>query len=257
MSRIFQRILVPTDMSEFASLAIDHALWFQERLGSSLTLLYADDIRLPLDFMEYPLGYYLENAPASKAKIQQRLRDFAFEKAPESHIETIVVDDSPARAIVDVAKRMNADLIVMGTHGRSGLQRALLGSVTESVLRSAGGPVLTIAPALYNGHAIDIRRVLAAVPMMDPAQKIANALGAELMLLAITEDDPPDRLLALAERRDADLIIAGSMKQLLSRRASCAVLTLPPSWSSVTTGVVAHHGITHRHRSGFARGRVQ
>ncbi len=257
MSRIFERILIPTDMSEFASLAIDYALWFQRRLGSRLTLLYADDVRMPIDFMEYPLGYYLENAPESKAKIQQKLRDYAFEKAPEARIETMVVDDAPARAIVNTARRMLADLIIMGTHGRSGLKRAILGSVTESVLRSAVAPVLTIAPALFSGRELDIRRVLAPVPLMAQAEEIAKAFDAELMLMAITDDDPPQRLLSLAERRDADLIIAGSMKQLLSRSASCAVLTLPPAWSSVTPAVVARHGISPHRRSGFGRGRMQ
>ncbi len=257
MSRIFERILVPTDMSDFASLPIEYALWFQRRLGSRITLLYADDVRMPVDFMEYPLGYYLENAPDAKSQIQQKLRDLALEKSPDGRIETIVVDDSATRAIVDVARRMCADLIIMGTHGRSGLQRALLGSVTESVLRSAGGPVLTIAPSLFAGSEVGIGRVLAPVTMTAPAQELATALGAELMLMAITDDDTPDRLLALAGRSGADLIITGSMKQLLSRRAPCAVLTLPPAWSSVTTGIVAHHGISHQRWSGFGRGRVQ
>ncbi|HJW92992.1 MAG TPA: universal stress protein [Thermoanaerobaculia bacterium] len=222
---MFNRILVPTDMSDFASLAMDYALFFRERLGSRITLLYADEVRMPIEFLDYPLGYYLENAPDAKLRLQQKLRDFALEKCPGGGVETIVIDDSPARAIVQTASGMNADLIIMGTHGRSGWKRAILGSVTEEVLRRSDTPVLAVTPLLQPlGGGIVIERVLCPVTAIDAGTAVADAFGAELMLMAVCDDDPPERLLALAEKRHADLIVTTSTRHHITRIAACPVL---------------------------------
>ena len=245
----FERILVPTDMSDFASLAMDYALFFRKQLGSRITLLYADELRMPIEFLEYPLGYYLENAPDSKLRLQQKLRDLALLKCPDGGIETIVVDDSPARAIVQTASNMNADLIIMGTHGRSGWKRAILGSVTEEVLRQSDTPVLAVTPLLQPlGGEISIKRVLCPVTAIDAGTDIAAAFNAELMLMAVCDDDPPERLLALAEKRHADLIVTTSTKQHITRVAACPVL--------VTGAPVAHHGAARESGSRFALGRT-
>lgn len=247
--RGFERILVPTDMSDFADLALDYALLFRNKLRSRLTLLYADELRLPIEFLEYPLGYYLENAPDAKVRLQQKLRDYALLKAPDGGVEAMIVDDTPARAIVQTARSMNADLIIMGTHGRSGLQRALLGSVTEAVLRDSETPVLTVTPMLHAaGSEPAIRRVLCPVPAIDYASQLAAAFRADLLLMAVSEDDPPERILALAEKRNADLIVMGPTKQHITRSAVCPVL--------ITGKVVARHGEIRDRRSTFADGRM-
>jgi len=247
--KAFQRILVPTDMSDFAELAMDYALLFRKQLGSHLTLLYADEVRMPIEFLEYPLGYYLENAPDAKVRLQQKLRDFALLKAPEGGVEAIVVDDSPARAIVQTARSMNADLIIMGTHGRSGWKRAILGSVTEAVLHDSDIPVLTVTPLLHPlGGPTEINRVLCPVTAIDAGTDVAAAFGAELMLMAVSDDDPPERLLTLAERRHADLIVTTSTRQHITRIAACPVL--------VTGAAVAHHGLALDSQSRIARGRM-
>lgn len=245
----FERILVPTDLSDFGELAMEYALLFRRKLGSRLTLLYADEIRLPIEFFEYPLGYYLENAPDAKVRVQEKLRDFAILKAPEGGIEAMVVDDSPARAIVQTARDMNADLIIMGTHGRSGWKRAIMGSVTEAVLRDSEAPVLTVTPLLQPlGGEVSIRRVLCSVPAIGMGTEIAEAFGAELLLMAFSDEDPPERLMALSEKRGADLIVMGPTKQHITRTALCPVL--------VTGKVVSHHGEQDEIRSRFARGRM-
>jgi nucleotide-binding universal stress UspA family protein len=243
-----KQILVPTDLSDFAELAMDYALLFRKQLGSRLTLLYADEVRLPVEFLEYPLGYYLENAPDTKQRMQQKLRDFALLKAPEGGIETIVVDDSPARAIVQTARDIHADLIIMGTHGRSGWKRALLGSVTEAVLHDCDVPILTVTPLLHPlGGELSIRRVLCPVTAIEAGTSVAAAFHAELMLMAVSEDDPPERLLALAERRHADLIVTTSARQHITRIAACPVL--------VTGAAVERHGAAREWRSRMAHGR--
>jgi hypothetical protein len=99
------------------------------------------------------------------------------------------------------------------------------------------------------GNEIAIRRVLCPAQAIDLGTDIGAAFNAEMMLMAVSEDDPPQRLLALAERRHADLIVTSSTKQHITRSAAYPVLTLPPHWYSVTGEVVAHHGDTTGSRS--------
>src|SRR5512142_1739196 len=148
----FRRVVVPTDLSDFAAMALRYAAMMRERAGSELTLLYADETYLPVDLLEAPLGYYLENAPQSREKLQQKFNEYAKAQIG-GKFETIVVQDSPSRAILNTAKSVGADLIVMGTHGRSGVRRALLGSVTENVIHESETPLLTVTPLLMGARA--------------------------------------------------------------------------------------------------------
>jgi nucleotide-binding universal stress UspA family protein len=192
---MYQHILVPTDMSELAGGALRYAGLLRERLRARITLLYADETWLPMDILEMPLGYYLENAPATKAKLQEHLRQYADGYLPPGSAQTQVVQESPARAIVQAAKEMNADLVIMGTHGRHGWRRALLGSVTETVLHETDRPVLTVTPAvLTSSEAPQIRRVVCPVNFtyvartsLQHACAMAEAFDAELVVLYVAE----------------------------------------------------------------------
>jgi len=198
----YERILVPTDMSDFATLATRYAAVLQERLGSRITLLYADETYFPMDVLEIPLGYYLENAPETKEKLHQRLREYADATLGGLPVETMVATDSPARAIVRTAKEMRADLIVMGTHGRRGWRRALLGSVTETVLHETDRPVLTVTPGILEDGAIPkIRRVVCPVNFtyvaresLHHAAAMAQAFDAELIVVYVAEGVQPPQL---------------------------------------------------------------
>ena len=170
----YDRILVPTDMSEFAKLAVLYAVLFQERLGAALTLMYADEFYFPVDLLELPMGYYLENAPETKKKLSEQLRDYAKAGIPMG-AEALIVQDAPARAIVSTAKDMGADLIIMGTHGRRGWRRALLGSVTESVLRDTDTPVLTVTPSLMKDEPPKIRTILCPVNFTRPPAELCQS----------------------------------------------------------------------------------
>ncbi len=198
----YERILVPTDMSEFANQAIRYAALLRDRLASQITLLYADEAYLPVDVLEVPLGYYLEQAPATKAKLQEKLREYAKEHLPGANVETMIVEDAPARAIVNTAKEMKADLIVMGTHGRHGWRRALLGSVTETVLHETERPVLTVTPGvLREKPTAEIKRVVCPVNFthiareaLQHASSFAQAFDAELIVLYVAEGVQPPQL---------------------------------------------------------------
>lgn len=190
----YDRILVPTDMSEFAKLALRYAVLFQQRAGSALTLMFADEFYFPVDLLELPMGYYLESAPETKKKLSEQLRDYVKANVPLG-ADALIVQDAPARAIVNTARDTRTDLIVMGTHGRHGWRRALLGSVTESVLHGTDTPVLTVTPSLMKSAPDpQIRTILCPVNFTRVAREslshacaIAQAFGAELIVMYVAE----------------------------------------------------------------------
>jgi nucleotide-binding universal stress UspA family protein len=190
----YESILVPTDMSDFGKLALRYAALFQQKLGSRLTLLFADEFYFPLDLLELPLGYYLENAPDAKMKLHEKLRDYITENCALG-AEALVMQDAPSRAIVSVAKQSRSDLVIMGTHGRRGWRRALLGSVTESVLREIDCPVLTVTPAIMpNEGDLAIRTILSPVNFthvareaLQHASALAAAFDADLVVMYVAE----------------------------------------------------------------------
>ena len=193
-----KRILIPTDLSDFAGLAISFGAFFHRRLGSALTLLYANEMLVPFG-PELPMGYPIENAPEARREEMDLLRQQAKKFAPGVDVETVVLTETPSRAIITTADKMNADLIVMGTHGRSGLERAFLGSVAERVLRLTDRPVLTVAPPLFpKGKEAAVRSVLCPVNFtpiagaaLNYAAKITDAFHAELVMLYVNDGTRP------------------------------------------------------------------
>jgi len=216
----YERILVPTDLSEFDNLAIRYALLFHQRLGSKITMLHAEEVSW-LD-AEHPVGYYFDNPNEAKEELRTRLIEFAHRTTPESaRVATIFVDDAPERAIVAKAKEIHADLIVMATHGRSGLRRAILGSVTESVLRHTTVPVLTVTPQLFATDApIALKTILCPAALAGEAKEIAGAFDAKLIVI-----DDAARILAVADEIRADLIVAGTTEEHITRVSRHPVLT--------------------------------
>lgn len=135
-----KHILVPTDFSETSERALDAAVEIARTFRARLTLLhvwsvpnmgYAEGLNWPLAEME-------EAARAALDDVQARTRTM--------HVETDSVLGIGAEweKILELVKARNIDLVVMGTHGRRGLSRVLLGSVTERVVRLSPVPVLTI-----------------------------------------------------------------------------------------------------------------
>lgn len=198
----YERILVPTDMSDFAGQAIRYAALLRDRLGSRITLMYADETYFPMDVLEIPLGYYLEQAPAAKTKLQEKLSEYAAHWFPDGGVETTVAQDVPARAIVQTAREMRADLIVMGTHGRRGWRRALLGSVTETVLHETDRAVITVTPGILADNQIpEIRTIVCPVNFTYIAREslhhacaLAAAFHAELVVVYVAEGVEPPQL---------------------------------------------------------------
>jgi nucleotide-binding universal stress UspA family protein len=142
--RPITRILVPTDFSTGSRAALDLACDLGTRLGVPLLLMHA--YALPA----YPLpeGVVLatpEQAAQIVGKSSQALHlELELAKGRGVTAESTLVEGDAFDTIMHVAKERDIDLIVMGTHGRRGVAHALLGSITEKLVRRAPCPVLTV-----------------------------------------------------------------------------------------------------------------
>jgi len=197
-AKLFERILVPTDMSAFSDLALRYALQFAERLGSKITLLHAEEISWLAE--DHPIGYYFENVPEARTTLTKQLHEYAASHVPATAgATTLFEDEAPEEAIVRISGDIRADLIVMGTHGRRGIPRAILGSVAEYVLRETDVPVITVNPALFApDRTVGIRTVLCPVNFTDiaratlnQASAIAESFGAQLVVMHVCEGREP------------------------------------------------------------------
>jgi nucleotide-binding universal stress UspA family protein len=135
-----QHILVPLDFSDPATQALEYAIQLARQLQARLTLLHVIHIPPLMDAdmtasMQY-MEYIEADARRAMGACLQRVRQAGLA------VQSLLVQGSPWREIVDKAKDTRADLIVMSTHGRTGFQHLLLGSVAERVVRLAPCPVL-------------------------------------------------------------------------------------------------------------------
>jgi len=140
------RILVPTDFSKFSQAALTYATAFAEKFDAELHLLHVVQnlaMMIPdsVNVMP-PVGPSVEQLTHAVTEALDRL-------VVENHLESrkirkAVREGTPFYEIIQYAKEADIDLIVMGTHGHSGLVHVLLGSVTEKVVRKAPCPVLTV-----------------------------------------------------------------------------------------------------------------
>ncbi len=147
MTRNISTILVATDFSPASSGALDYARLLALKLGASLRLIHVVDD--PIIAAAWSEVYAFDTS-----ELRERLRQTAetelarlAAQITDVPVTTEVIVGSPARAITGRTAEPDIDLVVMGTHGRSGMSHLLLGSVAERVVRSARCPVLTVREA--------------------------------------------------------------------------------------------------------------
>lgn len=135
------RILVPTDGSAGAIAAADHAVDLARATDAAIHIIHVVDLtRMGGDITAGPVYAEFED-------IGREAVDDLIDRAKSAGVRSVqgnVLAGRPGRAIVDYAEDRDIDLIVLGTHGRSGLDRILLGSVAEKVVRIAEEPVMTV-----------------------------------------------------------------------------------------------------------------
>ena len=144
----FQRILVATDFSQDCAAAFAEATSMAREWGARLIVLYAYEAPAAASVSGMPAGDYYETLAAVRTVGEKRLRDLVSGELTKGlDVRPLAVQGSPAEAIVETAAFERADLIVMGTHGRRGMARLLLGSVAATVIATAECPVLTLRSA--------------------------------------------------------------------------------------------------------------
>ncbi len=141
----FKRILVPVDFSPSANQAVQFAIDLARRYDAALDLVYVYQsvayalpegyVLITPDQLNEILQVFEKQLEAAKQEAQ---------KAGVANVETALLQGYPINEILRRAEERHADLIVMGTHGRSGIKRLVLGSVAENVLRGSSCPVLVV-----------------------------------------------------------------------------------------------------------------
>ncbi len=147
-----RRILYPTDFSENAAAAWPYALQMAGQLGATLLLLHVAPGPSPAPETFLSAEQWREVFAAQRKEAEAQLKMLAS-TAAGVRAEVLVTRGVPFLEIARVAGERKADLIVMGTHGRTGLAHALMGSVAERVVRMAPCPVLTVRHAAMPAEA--------------------------------------------------------------------------------------------------------
>lgn len=145
---MFKRILIPMDDNELGQDALEPGLDLARLSGGEVTLLYA--IESPpageLGWDSRPYKYLEQRGVACKAEASRVLRQALAEAESKGiRARALLVEQYPVPAILEVAKEH--DLVVMPTHGRRGIERVLMGSVTDKVLHNCSTSVLVVRPA--------------------------------------------------------------------------------------------------------------
>ena len=142
MLMMYKKILVPTDGSEFAKKAQKHALFLAKATGAEIFAVSVTENNfvngLPLDDEVYQLNQILNE------RSEENLKEFDKLNEDDLKITHVVREGSPAKVILEVAKEEAVDLIVMGSSGKSGFDRFIMGSVADKVVNSAKCAVLVV-----------------------------------------------------------------------------------------------------------------
>lgn len=148
---MYQKILLPTDGSKYAERAAKHAIWIAGHSNAEIIALNVVDtsslVGLPAEDLTVRVTEILkEEAHKSLDRIEEMVTELEKEEGFKKGVRLIKEskEGSPADVILKTVENEDIDLIVMGTSGKHGLDRFLLGSVTEKVVRSAKCPVLAI-----------------------------------------------------------------------------------------------------------------
>jgi nucleotide-binding universal stress UspA family protein len=233
-----ENILCPVDFSEFSSRALHHAGALAYKHGARLTVLHVVPNR---PFTDLPLPALTDD---ERRQLTDQVRRFGAD-LPAEVSPDILVREAPvvSREILSQAKAIPADLLVIGSHGRSGFERFLLGSVTEKVMRRAPCPTLVVprrAEDVMVDEPVRFRRILCSIDFspssthaLQYARSMVDEEGGQVVLLHAIEVPPELRANPLVEEYDVAKVRAAAEADGL-RRLQQLVPEVPP-WCNVKT----------------------
>jgi nucleotide-binding universal stress UspA family protein len=248
MMPAIRRILCPLDFSPFSRHALAQGVALAREFGAEISALHV--FALSPVVQTVPAGGYMGIDPLSlsasrRAALTAELREFTYEVDAGGVVMHAGVDEGdPVDVIVKAAADWPADLIVMGTHGRTGLGRLLLGSVTERVLRRATCPVLTVPRQVESpACALTLGRLLVAVDFspaslhaLEYAAKLAAPEGPGICVLNVVELFGATRELATLDTPDFRVELVRAARTQLAAAVPPAMRANYPVAEIVATG---------------------
>jgi len=194
------RVLYPIDLSQTPHHGLQTAAEIARRSGAELVLAHVIDFPYPYlapGSVAFDVESYYEEA---QELAEQRLAAIRHDLGESVRVRSLIARGNAALGIVDLAAAEQIDLVVMPTHARKGLDRLLVGSVTEKVVRLCGCPVLTIAPGTEAAAPATVRKILFPTDFSDPSDQalgtavsVAELFDAEILMLhvvTVSDEDP-------------------------------------------------------------------
>ena len=195
-------ILCPTDFSEPATLALRYGKHLADCFDARLVVLYADPFSPPPYFTAGEVEDLAKTIERIKGEAHQYLTRYVTEHIGGSgKVEGVVAENQTVPAILLTAEEKKAGMIIMGTHGRSGINRLTLGSVTEKVLHETDRPVLTVREkkGAAEPSKVSVQQVLCPINYSEVAHKalehaveMSRCFKAELLVLHVIESQSTD-----------------------------------------------------------------
>lgn len=256
---MFTRLLVPTDFSPPSDAALAYARTLAGAFGARLHVLHViDNVFLRAGVTD------LRNAIkiAALRRLHDRLSD--NDRCKFHVIAAVEQSDTPAGEVASYARTHNIDLIVMATHGRSGVSHLLMGSVAEKVIRTAPCPVLTVreAPPGSKRANAGMTRILVPTDFSPPSdaavacgREAAAGFGASLHLLHVLDDQSVGGAFGsefyLADSLDVRTARLKDAQERLAHRAIAHDLSGTPATTEVIVGRSAQTIVDYAADSGF------
>lgn len=250
-------ILVPTDFSECANNALRFAAYVAKKTGANLNLLHVHEVPLTghqgsiegtVDDIPYMMGLL----KATKAKIKKTL-SFPFMKGIKvvHNIETGRICDH----ILKAAEKHKVDLIIMGTHGASGLKEAIIGSNAEKIVRNSSVPVITIKDNITEPkvetivYATDFSKEFESV--FPVVEKIAKLLGAKLEIVKVVTrlqfetTKKSERIIARLKNKFKTSDFSVSVYYDFNKQQGIRRFTHSKRADMIALGTHGRHGLSH------------
>ena len=253
-----RRILCPVDLSEGSRRALEHAAAVARAWGAQLTVLHVQHIPLPFELVPGSDGT-TARAPDPEL-LRPALHEFVKSAAGDVAAALKVISAFDTRvAILTEAARDDADLLVVGTHGRGSVERFLLGSISDRVVRRAECPVLVVPPGAEPPRDGRFRRILCGIDFSPPslrafryAIQLAAREGAEVIVLHAIEIP--------AELRDRQMTAAFDIEAVRAAAEATARQRLESLWpgdAAAAVRIATHVGEGRAHRQILEAARAQ
>jgi nucleotide-binding universal stress UspA family protein len=144
--KILEKILVPTDLSPLSLIALEYANSIAETYDAKVYLVYVCE-QVPSEKKQKKFPQIREQFKEHKRKIREELNKIAIEKLPlVEEVEIVILQGNPYKEILKFVVDNGIGLVIIASHGRTGLSHLLMGSVAEKIVRYMPVPVLTVKP---------------------------------------------------------------------------------------------------------------